>query len=149
LLGFFQPVPVSAGRMPLTDRSARSGLCCRSRCEVAPRRTTRLENAHNTEFRELLYPWHPWSGLRIGIHEAIERLLGGAAAAWPLAVRAQQAAMALVGILSGQSPEAYEPFLVPFRQGLNETGFVEGTALDHCPVETGDPVRSSIRPRSN
>src|SRR5262245_26763449 len=37
LLGFFQPVPVSAGRMPLTDRSARSGLCCRSRCEVAPR----------------------------------------------------------------------------------------------------------------
>ena len=26
-----------------------------------------------TEFRELLYPWHPWSGLRIGIHEAIER----------------------------------------------------------------------------
>src|SRR5262249_6234546 len=59
--------------MPLTDRSARSGLCCRSRCEVAPRCTTRLENAHNTEFRELLYPWHPWSGLRIGIHEAIER----------------------------------------------------------------------------
>ena len=37
------------------------------------RRTTRLENAHNSEFRELLYPWHPWSGLRIGIHEAIER----------------------------------------------------------------------------
>src|SRR5262245_34205049 len=59
--------------MPLTDRSARSGLCCRSRCEVAPRCTTRLENAHGTEFWELLYPWHPWSGLRIGIHEAIER----------------------------------------------------------------------------
>jgi len=35
--------------------------------------TTRLENAHGTEFRKLLYPWHPWSGLRIGIHEAIER----------------------------------------------------------------------------
>src|SRR5262245_62801318 len=35
--------------------------------------TTRLENAHGTEFWELLYPWHPWSGLRIGIHEAIER----------------------------------------------------------------------------
>jgi len=37
------------------------------------RSTTRLENAHGTEFWELLYPWHPWSGLRIGIHEAIER----------------------------------------------------------------------------
>jgi hypothetical protein len=49
------------------------GLCCRSRCGVLPRCATRLENAHNTEFRELLYPWHPWSGLRIGIHEAIER----------------------------------------------------------------------------
>ena len=35
--------------------------------------TTRLEDAHSTKFRELLYPWHPWSDLRIGIHEAIER----------------------------------------------------------------------------
>ncbi|HMG33042.1 MAG TPA: hypothetical protein VKM94_03815 [Blastocatellia bacterium] len=42
-------------------------------CAGEPRCTTRLQNAHNTEFRELLYPWHPWSGLRIGIHEAIER----------------------------------------------------------------------------
>ena len=35
--------------------------------------TTRLENTHGTEFRELLYPWHPWFGLRIDVHEAIER----------------------------------------------------------------------------
>src|SRR6516164_3976132 len=42
-------------------------------CQLGSPTTTRLENAHNTEFRELLYPWHPWSGLRIGIHEAIER----------------------------------------------------------------------------
>jgi hypothetical protein len=35
--------------------------------------TTRLENAHGTEFRELLYPWHPWFGLRIGVHEVIEK----------------------------------------------------------------------------
>src|SRR5438093_11349591 len=40
---------------------------------AAPRCTTRLENAHGTEFRELLYPWHPWFGLRVGVHEAIER----------------------------------------------------------------------------
>jgi hypothetical protein len=38
-----------------------------------PHCTTRLENAHGTEFRELLYPWHPWTGLRVGIHEVIER----------------------------------------------------------------------------
>jgi putative tryptophan/tyrosine transport system substrate-binding protein len=52
-------------------------------------------------------------------------LLGGVVAAWPLAARAQQPAMPVIGILSGQSREAYEQFLVPFRQGLNETGFVE------------------------
>ena len=40
---------------------------------VAPRCTRRLENAHGIEFRELLYPWHPWTGLRVGIHEVIER----------------------------------------------------------------------------
>src|SRR5947209_11936795 len=62
--------------MRLTDRSARSGLCCRSRCEVAPRCTTKLENTHGTEFRELLYPWHPWFGLRFGVHAAIERSSG-------------------------------------------------------------------------
>ena len=35
--------------------------------------TTTLENAHGTEFRELLYPWHPWFGLRVGIHAAIDK----------------------------------------------------------------------------
>ena len=35
--------------------------------------TTRLENTHGPEFRELLYRWHPWFGLRVGVHEAIGR----------------------------------------------------------------------------
>jgi len=35
--------------------------------------TTKLENTHRTEFRELLYPWHQWFGLRVGVHAAIER----------------------------------------------------------------------------
>ena len=58
-------------------------------------------------------------------------ILGGAAAAWPLAARAQQGErMRRIGVLGAGSQDGDAVFLAAFRQGLKESGFVEGQSLD-------------------
>jgi putative tryptophan/tyrosine transport system substrate-binding protein len=53
-------------------------------------------------------------------------LLGGSAVTWPLVVRAQQAAIPVVGFLSARSPAESAPAVRAFRQGLGEIGYIEG-----------------------
>jgi putative tryptophan/tyrosine transport system substrate-binding protein len=82
-------------------------------------------------------------------------VVGGGAAAWPLAARGQQPPMPVIGFLGAQGPGTAGPFMDAFRRGLAETGHVEGQnlaieyrltggQLDRLPTLAADLVRLQV-----
>ena len=86
--------------------------------------------------------------------------LGGAAAAWPLAARAQQRAMPVIGLVSPRSPEDSARLGAGFRKALSEAGYIEGQNVtveyhwvegqyDRLPALMADLVRRRAAERSD
>jgi putative ABC transport system substrate-binding protein len=82
-------------------------------------------------------------------------LLGGTAAAWPLVTRAQQPAMPVIGFVNGGAADGSAHFVIAFRKGLNETGYIEGqnvtveyhwleSQFDRLPALMADLVRRRV-----
>ena len=91
----------------------------------------------------------------IGRRKFLATLLGGVAAAWPLVGRAQQPAMPVIGYLESRSPDGMTDRLRAFRQGLKDTGYVDGenvrieyrwaeNQVDRLPVLAAELVRQRV-----
>ena len=107
-----------------------------------------------------MLPRSPWLGQQMQFNQLKRRdfitlVGGGAAASWPLAARAQQAMMPVIGLVGLTSAESNTDWLRAFRQGLKETGYVEGenvaiisrwagNQMDQLPALAAELVRRPV-----
>jgi hypothetical protein len=128
--------PSSNGRCASRRRVLMPGEPINAGCGIsarpAPRMTPSPRNSFNGPSISIRCLWGDTSGLPVSSAERKghkvrkKQLFGSAAAGWPLAVRAQQPAMPVIGYLNLGSPESDAPRLTGLRRGLNQTGYVEG-----------------------
>src|SRR5215472_504836 len=110
---------------------------------------------HNAAFLVCCKPRFEWKHMR---RRAFITFLGGAAAAWPLAARAQQPPMPVVGFVRDVTPDLSDARATAFRQALKEAGFVEGQNVaieyrseqtDRLPLVVADLLRAGGQGRNH
>src|SRR5215831_2782213 len=139
---------VGSSNAPLLGSTAAEGLPRIGRTSIATRwRFCGLPQSASCSENFVIPP--DVFGQTLRRRQFIITLLGGAAAAWPLATRAQQDTLRLVGVLAGFSEDEMRPLLAAFRSRMSQLGWIEGRSLAiDLRLGAGDHRRTTAEARA-